>query len=370
MTIFVPKIKLQEVNMAQHFIILLLKPENYTYAMKRPLLTAFVFCVTAFMALAQTEKQQGPSQQGAATPENQLIALRHQMEEATDVRQQRQLLREMAATGTFVAMTTIASHLDTPELSKTAARGVVDIALAHPEYDGHNTRQLLAKSLPYVGNSQRKAIVARLAQTPVEGYVSHFNGHDLTGWKGLVQNPIAREQMTPVVLAQQQAEADQRMRDDWKVEDGLLAYVGTGYDNICTVEQYGDFEMLVDWRLDPDGKEPDAGIYLRGTPQVQIWDIRRTNVGAQVGSGGLYNNQKYRDIPLCVADNPLGEWNSFYIRMQGDRVTVRLNGILVVDNVPLENYWDRSRPIFPVEQIELQAHGSKVYYRDIYIKRL
>ena len=54
----------------------------------------------------------------------------------------------------------------------------------------------------------------------------------------------------------------------------------------------------------------------------------------------------------------------------GDRVTVRLNGILVVDAVPLENYWDRTRPIFPIEQIELQAHGSKVYYRDIYIRRL
>jgi hypothetical protein len=222
-----------------------------------------------------------------------------------------------------------------------------------------------------VGGTQRKAIQVQLAKEPVEGYVSHFNGRDLTGWKGLVENPIVRrEKMTPQQLDEAQVAADQRMRDDWKVENGLLAYVGKGYDNICTVEQYGDFEMLVDWRLDPAGKEPDAGIYLRGTPQVQIWDIARVNVGAQVGSGGLYNNQKNKSIPLCVADNPLGEWNSFYIKMVGERVTVRLNGILVVDNVPLENYWDRSRPIFPVEQIELQAHGSKVYYRDIYIKRL
>jgi hypothetical protein len=56
--------------------------------------------------------------------------------------------------------------------------------------------------------------------------------------------------------------------------------------------------------------------------------------------------------------------------MVGDRVTVRLNGVLVVDSVVLENFWDRSQPIFPVEQIELQAHGSKVYYRNIYLKRL
>ncbi len=304
------------------------------------------------------------------TPENRLIALRHQMEQATDVKQQRQIISEMGQTGTFVAMTTLAQSLDDAALQRQAARAIADIALAHPDYDGYLTRHLLGRALPFVGGKQRKAIYAYLAKEPVEGFVSHFNGRDLTGWKGLVEDPIAREKMTPLQLAEKQVAADARMRDDWRVEDGLLCYVGTGYDNICTMEQFADFEMLVDWRLDPTGKEPDAGIYLRGTPQVQIWDIARTNVGAQVGSGGLYNNQKNRSTPLVVADNKLGEWNSFYIRMQGERVTVRLNGILVVDNVPLENYWDRSRPIFPTEQIELQAHGSKVYYRDIYIRRL
>lgn len=328
--------------------------------MKPILCTLLFFCILCASSVqAQT-----------LTPENRLIALRHQMEQTTDVKQQRAILSEMAQTGTFVAMTTLVQHLDNETLRRQAARGVADIALSHPDFDGHLTRHLLARALPFVSSKQRKAIYAYLAKEPVEGFVSHFNGRDLTGWKGLVENPIARESMTPVQLAEKQIEADRRMRDDWKVEDGLLAYVGTGFDNICTVEQYADFEMLVDWRLDPTGKEPDAGIYLRGTPQVQIWDIARTNVGAEVGSGGLYNNKQNRSKPLVVADNPLGEWNSFYIRMVGDRVTVRLNGILVVDNVVLENYWDRARPIFPVDQIELQAHGSKVYYRDIYIRRL
>ena len=338
--------------------------------MKKKILTVLLALCATSLALAQTDKTQGPSQQGAPTPENRLIQLRHQLEQPLDAKAQRQLIADIAETGTFVAMMTLGQQLDNAAVQKQAARGIAAIALAHPEYDGHNTRQLLARAIPFVGGKQRRAIIQRLGQTPVEGFVSHFNGRDLTGWKGLVENPIARSRMTPAQLAEKQVEADQRMREDWHVENGLLAYVGTGFDNICTQEQYGNFEMLVDWRLDPTGKEPDAGIYLRGTPQVQIWDIRRTNVGAQVGSGGLYNNQQNRAIPLCVADNALGEWNSFYIRMEGDRVTVRLNGILVVDRVPLENYWDRSLPIFPVEQIELQAHGSKVYYRDIYIKRL
>ncbi len=111
-----------------------------------------------------------------------------------------------------------------------------------------------------------------------------------------------------------------------------------------SVDQYGDFEMLVDWKIT---KEGDSGIYLRGTPQVQIWDTSRTEVGAQVGSGGLYNNQKNPSKPLKVADNPVGEWNTFRIVMIGEKVSVWLNGELVVDNVIMENYWDRSIPIFP-----------------------
>jgi hypothetical protein len=191
----------------------------------------------------------------------------------------------------------------------------------------------------------------------------------LTGWKGLVEDPIKRAKMSAKELAQKQAVADKGMRDSWSVVNGELLFSGHG-NNIATVKQYGDFEMLVDWRLDKNGKEPDAGIYLRGTPQVQIWDISRTDVGAQVGSGGLYNNKKNESKPLKVADNPLGDWNTFKIKMVGEKVSVWLNGELVVDNVTLENFWDRNQSIFPMEQIELQAHGSQVWYRDIFVKEL
>ena len=125
--------------------------------------------------------------------------------------------------------------------------------------------------------------------------------------------------------------------------------------------------MIVDWRITKKG---DSGIYLRGSPQVQIWDTSRVGVGAQVGSGGLYNNAKFRSTPLKVADNPIGEWNHFYIKMVGGKVTVTLNGVLVVDQVPLENYWDRSIPIFPKEAIELQAHGTDLAFRDIYVNEI
>jgi hypothetical protein len=198
--------------------------------------------------------------------------------------------------------------------------------------------------------------------TPPPGFVALFNGKDLSGWKGLVADPPARAKMTPEQLAKAQEKADAQMRAHWKVEDGTLVFDGKG-DNLCTAKDYGDFELWVDWKILPRG---DSGIYLRGSPQVQIWDFNRN----PEGSGGLYNNQKHLKKPLKCADKPIGEWNTFRIKMVGEKVSVWLNGELVVDNVVLENYWERDKPIYPSGQIELQNHGNTLYFRNIYIREI
>ena len=190
-----------------------------------------------------------------------------------------------------------------------------------------------------------------------EGFVALFNGEDLDGWKGLVQDPPARAKMSPEELAAAQEKADQRMREHWKVVDGALEFDGKG-DSLCTSKDYADFEMLVDWKILEKG---DSGIYLRGSPQVQIWDPANFNQG----SGGLYNNQKNPSGVLVKADNPIGEWNTFRILMIGDKVTVYLNNQLVVNNVTMENYWERNKPIYPTGQIELQFVVQEyIYSRD------
>lgn len=311
----------------------------------------------------------------ASTGENRLIRLRNAMEIAKTDAQKEAILRQIGRTGTFLGLLYAGEFLDQKPLQQAAANAVMNIALNNKDYTGTNVRQLLQKVMQVLDNPdahyQKEAIKKHLDEMPAgEGFVSLFNGKDLTGWKGLVENPIARAKMKPAQLAKAQEKADEMARRDWKVQNGLLMFDGTGYDNLCSDKQYGDIEMYVDWMLDPAGPEADAGIYLRGTPQVQMWDTSRVDVGAQVGSGGLYNNQTNPSKPSKVADNKLGEWNSMFIKMVGDRVTVILNGEKVVDNVILENYWDRKKPIFPVEQIELQAHGSKVYYRNIYVKEL
>ncbi|MDH7501273.1 MAG: DUF1080 domain-containing protein [Verrucomicrobiota bacterium] len=205
-----------------------------------------------------------------------------------------------------------------------------------------------------------------------EGFVALYNGKDLANWKGLLKspydNPEKRAKLAAGELAQLQAEADRRMREHWASENGVLVFDGKG-DSLATAKDYADFELLVDWKILPRG---DSGIYLRGTPQVQIWDpyTQPTQAGSEVGSGGLYNNQKNPSKPLKVADKPIGDWNRFRIIMVGEKVHVFLNDELVVNNVTLENYWDRNKPIYPSGQIELQNHGNKLFFKNIYVREI
>ncbi len=205
--------------------------------------------------------------------------------------------------------------------------------------------------------------------TPPEGFSALFNGKDLTGWKGLVKDIKQRMTMTPEQIAEEQKKADELMNAHWRVEKGVLMYDGKG-QSLSTAKDYGDFELYCDWKIEPKG---DSGIYLRGTPQVQIWDPSdeaQLKNGADKGSGSLWNNKKNPRFPDVKADNPIGQWNTFFIRMVGDKVTITLNGKTVVNNVTLENYWEPDKPCYETGPIELQHHGNTLYFKNIYVRKL
>jgi hypothetical protein len=307
--------------------------------------------------------------------EQKLLLFRKIMPFALDSERKNAILNEIANLKTWQSLFFVANYLDDPATSAAAANAAMHIALPSAGEKnglyGLNVREILVKAASKVAGPEseynREMINKYLeAMLPDEGFKPMFNGKNLSGWQGLVENPIARAKMKKVELERKQAEADMKVPANWSVKDGYIWFNGNG-ENLCSVKEYGDFEMIVDWKI---SKKGDSGIYLRGTPQVQIWDTSRVEVGAQVGSGGLYNNQKNPSKPLKVADNPVGDWNTFRIIMIGEKVTVWLNGELVVDNVTLENYWDRSVPIFPKGPIELQAHGTDLGFRDIYVREI
>lgn len=203
---------------------------------------------------------------------------------------------------------------------------------------------------------------AEQMETVPAGFQPLFNGHDLQGWKGLVNDPPTRAKMSADELATAQKEADKRMNANWYVRDGVLRTEGQG-ENIYTDRDFQNFILLVDYKIEPEG---DSGIYLRGSPQVQIWDPKLNDIG----SGGLYNNNKHPSKPLELADLPVGEWNRLRIQMIDDKVSVLLNEKLVVDETVLENYWEPGEPIYKSGQIELQSHTTPLSFRSIYIKEL
>jgi len=180
----------------------------------------------------------------------------------------------------------------------------------------------------------------------------------------------------------------------WKVDDWKLTYDGRG-ETLWSVKSYANFELIADWRwsgtshkakvpvVRKDGTTPvgadgkpetveidefgDSGIYLRGNDksQVNIWSW-------PVGSGEVYG---YRTDPSQTAqvragvtpsenaDAPPGKWNRMKIKMQGDRLTVVLNGKTVLDNARL--------PGVPADgPIALQHHGAPIEFANIYIREL
>jgi hypothetical protein len=226
------------------------------------------------------------------------------------------------------------------------------------------------------------------AAEPADGFVSLFNGKDLTGWV-----------------------APEGDNGHWKVLDGVLDYdalsEAPGKDkNLWTAKEYKDFTLRIDWRLkqttglypmpvvlpdgthklDANGKEilnptpnADSGIFLRGVgkAQVNIWCW-------PIGSGEVYGYRMDKSMPPEVragvtpkmnADKPVGEWNTFEITMKGDRLTIILNGKTVIENAQLPN-------VPASGKLALQHHGGRgkdgqmnaasslIQFRNISIKEL
>ena len=211
------------------------------------------------------------------------------------------------------------------------------------------------------------------AEESADGFVPIFNGKDLTGWYGLGHfDPRKVDAMNPEQRQELRKKNSEPFKTHWSVEDGELVNDGKG--PFATSEKsYRDIELYVDYRT---VAKADSGIYLKQSPQVQIWDYTKEGgkwkLGADKGSGGLWNQSKGAagKDPLVFADKPFGEWNRFFIRQIGSRTSVTLNDKLVVDHVIMENFWDRKKPLRPEGPIQLQTHGGEIRWKNIKLREL
>ena len=248
---------------------------------------------------------------------------------------------------------------------------------------------------------------------PPPGFTALFNGKDLSGWYGWgTRDPQELWSMSAEEQAKYKNDSvvgglvdedgkplNEHITANWTVQKGELVSNGRGL-YLTTDKDYGDFELQVEYRTLPKG---DSGVYLRGTPQIQIWDADEPDpdgFGRALGSGGLWNNRKGAPgkDPLKRMDKPLGEWNSLKVTMVGELVTVVLNGEVVVDRAPLENYFANAKsgylafakpdadankgdapklpngymrdPVYAKGPIQLQTHGSEIRWRNIFVREI
>jgi hypothetical protein len=210
------------------------------------------------------------------------------------------------------------------------------------------------------------------ANTPPRGFTAIFNGTDLSGWWGATtEDPRKYLALSADEFKTKHDASLADIQQHWHVENGLLMNDGKGL-YLTTDQYYGDFELLVDYKTVPLA---DSGIYLRGCPQVQIWDSTdkaKYKLGADKGSGGLWNNSAGAPgkDPLVKADKPFGEWNHLRIILVGSRVWVWLNGQQTVNGAVIENYYDLKLPLPPHGPIQLQTHGGEISWRNVFVREI
>ncbi|HSI14324.1 MAG TPA: DUF1080 domain-containing protein [Chthoniobacter sp.] len=179
---------------------------------------------------------------------------------------------------------------------------------------------------------------ATFAADVPEGFTALIAGSDLAGWQDAATSA-----------------------EHWKIENGELINDGKGTD-LITAKSYRNFELRLEWKIPLKG---DSGVYLPGGQQVQIW-------AKENGSGGFVFNHKYAVSPTAVADKPLGEWNAFVIRLVDSKVTVTLNGQVVMQDVPVEKGVEP--PLLgPVEgplRLQKSPHNVMTTFRNVFIREL
>ncbi len=193
-----------------------------------------------------------------------------------------------------------------------------------------------------------------------------FDGKSLAGWHGMGHfDPYALLAMNGEERTAMRARDDAALAPHWKIEGSDLVNDGEG-PYLTSDAEFGDLELELDYKT---VALADSGIYLRATPQVQIWDTTekggKWNLGADKGSGGLWNNKRNERMPMVFADRAFGEWNHLRIVQLGECTSVWLNQKLVVDHVVMENFWKAELPLLAKGPIQLQTHGGEIRFRNV-----
>jgi len=196
------------------------------------------------------------------------------------------------------------------------------------------------------------------------GWKLLFDGKTSEGWRGYKKD---------------------KFPDGWKVQDGMLSRI-TGGGDIVTLDQYENFDLLVDWRITEGSnsgvmyrvQETEKSPYMTG-PEIQILDddkhkVPHTGLTATGSCYALYP-------PTKDAVKPIGEWNRFRIIMNHNKAEHWLNGEKIVEYEIGSPDWNKKVDGSKFKEwgafaksskgyIDLQDHGGRVDFKNIKIRVL
>ena len=292
------------------------------------------------------------------TPVRKYQLYRKGLEANPSAKTQNKLLKALSKTPVFPALVLAVKYMDAPATAETAALVVKTVAAKNPGMGGQTVAAALKKALEvYVELAKTDAdagyavdeIKGLAAKLPEAGFepLSLEQGNR----KAVVGNPETRKAMKPKALAKAQLEADAAMAQKWSLTDGVL----TAEANAPAIQfpkQYENFEMILDWKT-----PGEAGIAIRYIPQIRL--------GGASGTGMLADDK-------CVvnADNRPGNWNTLYVKVVDDRITVFENGVKIVENAVMTNPNMPGEPVGICGCIELIAGAAPVEFRSVYVNEL
>lgn len=214
------------------------------------------------------------------------------------------------------------------------------------------------------GDVSAQALNTLTAKEKADGWRLLFDGKTTSGWR---------------------AYGADSMPSGWQAVDGSLARVSRAAD-IITREQFGDFELTLEWKVAPGG---NSGLFYRaveglewiyhGAPEYQILD----DAGHRDGQNPLTSagaNYGLHAAPRGIV-KPAGEWNSTRIVAKGAHVEHWLNGQKTAEYEQGSPEWAKlvegakfkAWPQYGKAMrghIGLQEHGGRAEFRNIKIREL
>ena len=292
------------------------------------------------------------------TPMRKYQLYRKGLEANPSAKTQNKLLKALSRTPVFPALVLAVKYMDAPATAETAALVVKTVAAKNPGMGGQTVAAALKKALEVYVELAKADADAGYAVDEIKGLMAKlpeagFEPLSLEpeNRKAVVGNPETRKAMKPKALAKAQLEADAAMAQKWVLTDGIL----TAQANAPAIQfpkQYENFEMILDWKT-----PGEAGIAVRAIPQIRL--------GGVSGTGMLADDKGVAD-----ADNRPGNWNTLYVKVVDDRITVFENDVKIVENAVMTNPDMPGEPVSICGCIELIAGTAPVEFRNVYVNEL